>query len=112
MKRILLCGNSVIIGGLHSSLSESKEFEVHLVKDLTVRQDIKGFDSVIIDIKCTISDEFFSQFKNFPRESVAGIDADAGRLSTMDGSNYTVRSIDEIIGWLQEKSKVLDLATQ
>ena len=97
MKNCLFCGNSVLIAGLESNLQESFQFEIHHINDLTVPQEFTGFDFILTDIDCPVSDEFYSQCVDHPNLPLVSLDASAGKLTVLGGSAYPVHSIDDIL---------------
>lgn len=109
MKRILLCGNSVLIAGLDSCLRESSQFEIHRIGNLTVSLDIESFDFILTDIDCPVSDDFFSQCVSHPNLPLVSIDSAAGTLTVFEGSTYPVRSIEDILQWLRKYGELEDL---
>ncbi len=111
MKRVLLCGNSVLIAGLETNLAESIEFELHRIDDLTASHDFSSFDFVVFDINRLASDAFFSQFSQHPHLQLLSIDAATGTLTTKSGASYAVRSIDDIVQWLRAHSEVLSFVS-
>jgi len=106
MKRILLCGNSVLIAGLNSCLQDNSEFEIHWLEDLTASMEFNGFKTIVTDNNCLVSDDFFAQFNDQPNLQLVCLDAEAGTLTTLEGFSYPVRSINEILQWLNKYGEV------
>ncbi len=89
-RRVLLCGNSLLISGLQASLSAWPELDLQLVDSQPdhIHDQITSWkpDVLILETKLLNSTFSLSLLPDFPQLKVIGLDIEGNRLQVFSGS--------------------------
>jgi len=96
-RKVLLCGNSILIAGLLASLSGVKGLEVAQV-ELTGLADLPdpSIGVVIVDLSDPYAAHAVTQFCVRPGLLVLGVDVNRSVLTVLSGSQMTVSDVVDL----------------
>lgn len=90
MRRVLLCGTSLLISGLQASLSAEPELEVQWVEPQPerIRERISGWQPQVLILEAELlkSAVSLSLLQDFPWLKLVGIEIEDNRLVVFSGS--------------------------
>jgi hypothetical protein len=91
VRRVLLCGNSLLISGLQASLAAVPELEVQLVDTQPehIRERIAAWRPEVLLLEAGLLKSAFSLslLHDFPRLKLIGFDLEDNRLLVFSGSS-------------------------
>jgi hypothetical protein len=96
-KRVVLCGASILIGGLANSLSDVEGFDV-IQSDLADLPELldRSPDIVIVDLGDANATRAVAQSCSRPGVLVLGVDANRSVLTVLSGSQMSVSDTDDL----------------
>lgn len=91
MRRVLLCGNSLLISGLQASLQAVPGLELHVVDAQPghIREGITAWQPDVLILEAGLLKSAFSLslLEDFPRLKLIGLEIEDNRLLVFSGSS-------------------------
>lgn len=100
MKRVLLCGNSLLVSGLQASLKVDPGLEIQQIEpqeDLIQNIEVWKPDVLIIETVLLKEKVSLSILNDFPQVRIISIDLDVNRLLVLSGSTSEYPSIEDLL---------------
>ncbi len=103
MKKILVCGNSIFMAGLATSLRATANVEVVQLDLRGATRDLEGLpDMVIVDMADWSSE--LTQWCVQRNLLLVGMNVNSGTLTVLSGKSFPASSIEEALKWLADLS--------
>jgi hypothetical protein len=113
--RILLYGNSLVLGGIGASLRDEDRFEVvRLPQCLPATSDVEALapDVIVFDIETPGSAAAFSALESHPDLIILGVDPDDNVVQLWSGRQYRELSIKDLTALIEVGSKPAVASTE
>ncbi|NBD34679.1 MAG: hypothetical protein GVY30_01615 [Chloroflexi bacterium] len=100
MKRILLYGDSVFLGGLAAQLQAQDD--VIIVQQASHEGPLKlgDLDAVIVDFNDVDADDVLAILRASPDLKVVGVNAPGGAVTVLSGKVYLAHTLEDVVGCL------------
>jgi hypothetical protein len=101
MKKVFLCGNSIFLTGLASSLEKIADVEVTQRTVLSGSINLMDFDLVVVDFDEVAPADVLAILRARPDLQVVGVNAREGAVTVLSGKVYLARSLDDVVEYLE-----------
>jgi len=89
MKRVLLCGNSLLVSGLQASLENKSGLEIEQInpQEETILERVMRWKPDVLILESALIKEYisFSILNEFPRLRIISVDLDGNRMLVFSG---------------------------
>lgn len=100
MKRIFLCGSSILLTGLAGSLEAVPDVEVIQRPALSSSIDLMDLDLVVVDFDEVAAADVLTILRARPDLKVVGVNASGGAVTVLSSNVYLVHSLAEVLDLL------------
>jgi hypothetical protein len=101
MKRVLLCGNSLFVDGLHASLEVDPGLELQQIEPKADRilERVKAWEPDVLILETGLLKDtlFLSILQDFPQVRLISLDLDDNRLLVLSGSASDQPTIEKLL---------------
>ncbi len=109
IKRVLLCGHSLFIAGLQSSLEAMPGIELHRVEAQTDRlqEQLSGWQPEVLILELDALQNYLplAMLKDYPHLILVGLDTESDRLLVLTGQSARPLTIDELLNVVSAAKK-------